>query len=889
MLADAALPTGTVTFLFTDIEGSTRLLQGLGDEYPAVLSEHHRILRGAVEAAGGVAIGSEGDSLFAAFAGAPAGLAAAVHAQRSLAAQHWPGDTTVRVRMGLHTGEALVRDGTYVGLDVHRAARIAAVGHGGQILVSESSRALVEATLPDGVELRDLGRHRLKDLAQPERIYQAVIAGLPSEFLPIRSLDATPNNLPTQMTSFVGRAREVAEARRLLSESRLLTLTGPGGTGKTRLSLQLAAGVAPEYPDGVFFVPLGTIDDPGLVPAAILLALGLREAPKQPPAERLSEHLRGRHLLLVLDNFEQVTPAAGLVADLLRACEGLRVVVTSRATLHIYGEHEYAVPPLGLPEIGTTTNPAELATYEAVALFTQRAMAAKPGFEITTANAAAVAEICTRLDGLPLAIELAAARVKLLPPQALLIRLGRRLDALDSGARDLPARQQTLRGAIAWSYDLLDASAQRLFARFSVFVGGADLGAAEAVCGDAAIDVLDGLAGLVDQSLVGQEEVDGEPRFAMLFTIRDFAHEQLAKLDDATAVADRHAGVYLALAEASAPGLTGSDQKRLLDRLVLENGNLRGALTWSIEHGNAETALRLGSALWRFWQMRGMLSEGADWLDRILAIPETAAFPRERAGTLEAAGGVAYWRGQMPVAMGHYAASLELCRAIGDKPAIANALYNVAFPTLVTRLEVERSRVNFEESLAMFRELGDTAMVARVLWGLGNAYYFSGQNEAARDALVEDVEMLRTLSDPFSLAWALHTLGLAYYRLGQAVTHSAPVWRESLRHFAAVGDISGITILLNDFGLLAFAQGDVLRAARLSSASDRLADTGGAMLGTLVSEFEDANAAQAGMDQTVVEAAREEGRRMSVEEAVQYAFAETASVANVGASMGSRS
>ena len=874
------LPTGTVTFLFTDIEGSTRLLQQLGDAYPALLSEHHRLLRAAVEAGGGVAIGSEGDSLFAAFGSASAGLVAAVEAQRALAAGSWPGDSEVRVRMGLHTGEALVRDGTYVGLDVHRAARIAAVGHGGQILVSESSRALVEQSLPSGVELRDLGRHRLKDLAQPERIFETVIAGLPSQFPPLRSLDATPNNLPTQLTSFIGRAREVAEARRLLSETRLLTLTGPGGAGKTRLSLQLAAEVASDYPDGVFFVPLDSIEDANLVAPAIVQALGLREAANQPPAERLAEYLRDRRLLLVLDNFEQVLPAAALVGDLLRASAGLRVLASSRATMHLYGEHEYEVPPLGLPETGANPDPAELSRYEAVSLFTQRALAVKPDFVITAANGAAVAEICSRLDGLPLAIELAAARVKLLPPQALLARLGRRLDMLDAGSRDLPARQQTLRGAIAWSHDLLDSAAQRLFARFSIFVGGADLEAAEAVCGDAALDVL---AGLVDQSLVRQEEADGEPRFAMLFTIREFALERLAASDEATAVAERHAAVYLALAEASAPGLTGTDQKRLLDRLGLENGNLRAALTWSIEHDDAETALRLGYALWRFWQMRGMLLEGADWLERILALPEAEAYPGERAKALEAAGGVAYWRAQMPIALKYYEASLELCRSIGDRAAIANALYNLGFPTLVDGSRVQTSRVAFEESLAIARELGDKAFIARVLWGLGNAHYFAEESEAARDVLTEDVALFRTMDDSFSLAWALHTLGLVYNRLGQTATHAAPLWREALKHFATVGDVTGIAGVLGDFALVGVAEGDLLRAIRFYAASERLASAGGTGLVNLLNKMEQTYPQVATLDPAEVEAAIKEGEAMTIEQAVEYALGASPAVAVVPA------
>ncbi len=869
-MADRELPTGTVTFLFTDIEGSTKLLRQLGDAYPDLLSEHHRVLRGAVEEVGGVAIGSEGDSLFAAFGSASAGIAAAVSAQRGLAAHSWPEGSAVRVRMGLHTGEGLVRDRTYVGIDVHRAARIAAAGHGGQTLISDATRALVAQTLPVGVELRDLGRHRLKDLAQPEHIFETVISGLPSSFPALRSLEAAPNNLPAQLTSFIGRGREVAEARRLLGTTRLLTLTGPGGTGKTRLSLQLAADSISDFADGVFFVPLGPLEEPDLVAPAILAALGLRESPHEPAVSRAIEYLRDRQILLILDNFEQVLPAAALVGDLLRASTGLSVVVTSRATLHLYGEREFAVPPLSLPGAGADLDPASISQYEAVALFIQRAAAVRPDFQVTAANAPAVAEICSRLDGLPLAIELAAARVKLLPPQALLARLGQRLEALEAGSRDLPARQRTLRGAIAWSHDLLDAPARRLFARFSIFVDGASLNAAEAVCGDAGLDVLDGLAGLVDQSLIRQEEADGEPRFTMLTTIREFALEHLAAAGDADAIAARHAAFYVAAAEAAAPGLTGPDQKRLLDECARENGNLRAAINWSIERPDVETALRLGFALWRFWQMRGMLQEGAAVLQRILAMPDPDGHKGLRAKALEAAGSVAYWRGEMPAAMTFYEASLALNRELGDKRSIANALYNLGFPTLISRGDIGRSRRAFEESLVIYRELDDQAMVARVLWGLGNAYYFSGDNVAARDTLIEDVGLLRNFSDPFSLNWALHTLGLAYSGLGGTVAQSQPLWREALEHFAAVGDISGITIMLGDFAILANAEGDPLRAVRLNAASDRLAASGGTGLGQMATGVISVIPDLTGLDPAEVEAAAAEGARMTLDEAVAY-------------------
>lgn len=891
-----SLPTGTVTFLFTDIEGSTRLLQQLGETYPSVLEAHHRLLRAAVEAEDGVVVGTEGDAVFAAFASPVRGLAAAAAGQTALADASWPAGGQVRVRMGLHTGEGVLAGDTYVGLDVHRAARIAAAAHGGQILLSDSVRVLVEPAVPTGVELVDLGQHRLKDLARPEHLHQATVAALPADFPPLRTLEATPNNLPTQLTSFVGREREVAEAVRLLAGSRLLTLTGPGGTGKTRLGLQLAAEVAADYPDGAFFVPLAPIDDPELVPRAVLTALGVLDTGLRPPAERLADHLRERRLLLLLDNFEQVVAAAPLVADLLRAAPGLRVVVTSRAVLHLSGEQEFPVPPLGLPDPAELPQAAALSQYEAVALFIERAVAVKPDFQVTNANAPAVAELCARLDGLPLAIELAAARVKLLPPQAMLARLGSRLDLLASGSRDLPARQQTLRGAIAWSHDLLDEPSRRLFARFAIFVDGATLEWAERVCGDAggdeagagssgtaSLDVLDGLSALVDQSLVRQDEADGEPRFWMLATIREFALERLVGSGEADAVAERHAAACLDLGEAAAPELTGPRQKVWLDRLDQENGNLRAALGWVADHDRAETGLRLGAALWRFWQMRGLLAEGAERLERLLALPHAADHPAARAAALQAAGGLAYWRGEMPKAAEYYEQCLQLRRELGDRPAIANALYDVSFPYVVGAWDIPRAVPLIEESLALYRELGDRAAVGRALWALGNARYFSQDLEAAAGILAEALTTLRGTEDVFSLAWALHTLGLVEHRLGRPEVAEG-YWREALQRFAGVRDVSGVTLVLADFADLARARDDIARMVRLRAASAGLASRSGMDLATIVDRMEQRGADA--VDEPTLARAAEEGRAMNLEDAVAYALTGVSAAADASETAG---
>jgi predicted ATPase len=481
-------------------------------------------------------------------------------AQRALAAEPWPDDARIRVRMGIHTGDGrLESDGGYVGADVHRAARVAAAGHGGQVLLSETTSALVADELPPGVGVRGLGEHRLKDL-RPERISELVVEGLQTEFPPIRSLDRRPNNLPTQLTSFVGRDVELAEADRLLETTRLLTMTGPGGTGKTRLSLQLAASVAERFPDGIWFVALEPVRDPGLVAATILTTLGLVESGGRAARDILIEWLAPKQALLVLDNFEQVIDGAPVVADLLRGAPRLAAIVTSRAPLRVSGEQEYPVPGLpaprdilalsdlekmNLPAGDRRLDAASATTFEAVRLFIARARAVRPDFQVTNENAPSVAGIAARLHGMPLAIELAAARVKLLSPDAILERLEHQLGVLASGSRDLPERQQTLRAAIAWSHDLLDDGERRLLARLSVFVGGCELDSADAVCGPAnelgsGLDILDGLTALADQSLVRAEEVDGETRFRMLDTIREFAAERLTESGEREEIERRH-------------------------------------------------------------------------------------------------------------------------------------------------------------------------------------------------------------------------------------------------------------------------------------------------------------------------------------------------------------
>ncbi len=826
---------GTVTFLFSDIEGSTRLLQQLGDRYATSLEQHQRLMRAAIAAGQGTEIGTEGDSFFVAFATASAAVLAAAAVQRALASAAWIDDAPVRVRMGLHTGEALRGGDSYVGIDVHRAARIAAAAHGGQVLVSDATRVLVESSLPEELRFRDLGSHRLKDLSAPERLYQLVVDGLPADFPALMTLDATPNNLPVQLTSFLGREREIGEVRDLLEQRRLVTLTGPGGTGKTRLSLQVAARVAERFPDGVYFVPLSTLSQPELVAASIAHALDLPDRGGRGDRERILDDIARKKLLLVLDNFEQLTAAAPMVGELLTGAPGLSVLATSRETLHVYGEQEYAVPPLPVPPLDPAgSGPPDLhalGQYESVALFIERAMGVKPGFVVTNENAPAVAEICVRLDGLPLAIELAAARIRILTPQAIMRRLGHQLDLLSGGGSDRPERQQTLRGAIAWSYDLLDERDRQLFACLSVFSGGASLESIEEVCGEMLDgDVLDGVTSLVDKSLVRQRIVDDEPRFSLLQTIREYALERAEEAGVLERLRRRHADYFARLADEASAVIMGSDKGRSLDRLELEHDNLRAACDYAIDRADADLALDLTAHLWRFWQMRGYLAEGLDRVKASLALPHDASVSESYTRGLEAAGGLAYWQADMVTARDFYEQALAGEQERGDEAGIANALYNLSFvfsvPSATATQDAARARQLVDEALAIYRRIGDRAGMARALWALSNSAWTANKAELGVGHGTEALSLFRELGDQFMIAWALYTIGMMRLQLRELELASEPL-RESLRLFTESKDLSGYALGLDGLAAEAYLTGDVERAARLVGAVRALQKSSG--------------------------------------------------------------
>jgi predicted ATPase/class 3 adenylate cyclase len=866
------LPTGTVTFVFTDVEGSTRLLQALGDVWPEVVEDHNRILRAAVRDAGGVDVRTEGDSVFAVFGSAPSALASAVAAQRALAGHRWPGGVDVRVRMGMHTGEATLGGDDYVGLDVHRAARISAAAHGGQVLLSSATAELVATSMPDGVSLRDLGKHRLKDLARPERIYQASVEDLPSEFPPIRSLE-TPTNLPPQRTSFVGREAEVDEVRALLRGPGLLTLTGPGGSGKTRLAIQAATGLLADYADGVFFVELAPITDSRLVPATIADAVGARAEGVRPVLDILREHLRDREVLLVLDNFEQVLAGALVVSDLLDAAPRLRVLATSREPLHIAGEQELPVPPLELPQADGRPAPDLQSRFAAVELFAQRAAAVDPHFRITDANAAAVAELCRRLDGLPLAIELAASAVKLLPPRAILDRLERRLEMPTGGSVDLPARQRTLREAIGWSYDLLDEAHRAASRRLSVFVGGWTLQTAEAVArpDQPGSDLLEVLGALVDKSLVIRlASEDDALRFGMLETIRTFGVERLEASGEAAAARDRHLACFLEATEAAEPHLRGIDQKRWLDDLEREHDNLRAALRWAISSERASDGLRLVAALWRFWHLRGHLAEGRDWADEVLALPAASARTTERAKALTALGGIAYWQEDVPAFSRAYEEALAIAREGGDSSAEAEGIYNMAYASAFAgRIDVALEML--ERALAMFEEQGNRRGVADVLWFLGVGARLMGDLPRSREIFERSLALHREGEDRFGLTSTLFGLGRVALSEGDLDTAGAS-FLEALGNDAEVGNRTGMGIALDHLAATARQGGDHLRALRLGGASEAIKEAAGGHAPPPLIDLPDPREEARGvLGDAAVAAAWEEGRAMPLERALAYA------------------
>ncbi|RPI81535.1 MAG: adenylate/guanylate cyclase domain-containing protein, partial [Chloroflexi bacterium] len=781
-------PTGTVTFLFTDIEGSTKLARKFPEIWSATEKRHHAILQTAISSHHGYVFRTIGDEFNAAFETAHDALSAALAAQRLLHTEDWGAIGSIRVRMGLHTGLARHLDGDYEGyLTLSHTKRLMSIAFGNQILLSEATEALLRDSLPQDITLHNLGEHRLKDFDIVEHIFQAVAQDLPADFPPLKSLEGSTNHLPVILTSFVGRSKEVGEVKRLLSKERIVTLTGPGGTGKTRLALQVAGEMIEQFQDGIFFVGLTHITDSVLITSTIAQALGITESPMQPIIESLKDYLRRKSLLLLLDNFEQVISAAPLVADLVVECSQLKIFVTSREALHISGEHEYPVPPLALPDLEQLPPVESLTQYAAVELFIQRALAVKPDFQIRDETAKSIVEICYRLDGLPLAIELAAARVKLLPPQAMLARLEHRLEFLTGGARDLPVRQQTLRNTIAWSHDLLNENEQRLFRRLSVFVGGCTIAAVETVAGDnpTSVSILDCLGSLLDKSLLREtNSTNNEPRFELLEMLREFGLEQLGVSGEQETIQRRHANYFLALAGQAEAGLDNVEQVQWMNQMEQEHDNLRAALEWSkTAEDSGEICLRLASILGLFWEARGYLSEGRERLAAVLLIEKAQGRTAARAMLLARAAELAYRQSDYPATESFARESLEIYREVGDKQGIASALIKLG--NAATEVGNYATASEFlEEALTIWCEGGDKHGTSRALISLGWTALRSGDYDLANLRLEEALAISRESEDIRRIGFELSGLGEVamrqgdYFRAKQLVEESLELRRQ---------------------------------------------------------------------------------------------------------------
>lgn len=812
------LPAGTVTFLFTDVEGSTRLLQEHGAAYADLLAEHRRVLREAFAAHTGVEVDTQGDAFFVAFSRAADAVATADEARRALAGG------PIRVRMGIHTGEPVVSDEGYVGMDVHRAARIAAAAHGGQIVLSETTQRLLEP----GVPVQDLGEHRLKDLVRAERLYQLGEGVFP----PLRSLDAT--NLPVASSPLVGRESELDELVSALSNgTRLVTVTGPGGTGKTRLALQVAAELVGRMRDGVFWVPLGGLADHELLHSEVAQAIG---AP-----DDLARFLRGKELLVLLDNFEHLLDAAPAVSAVLAASADVRALVTSRAPLRVSGEREFRLEPLHARDAST--------------LFVERARAVGEDVEPDST----VESICARLDGLPLAIELAAARTKLLRPEALLERLDSVLPLLTGGARDAPERQRTLRATIEWSYDLLDASGRMLFARLAVFVGSFPLAAAEEVC-DAD---LDGIAALVDLSLL---KPIGADRFLMLQTIREYALEKLAGSGDAEDLQCRHAALFAALAEQGYKHRFHAEAEWSA-RLETDHDDLRAALDW-LAANDAERALPLAGALGWFWFTHGHLSEGRARLGDALTRSALTGAPRARA--LTASGALTARHGDMQAGRSQLDEAIALWRALSDRGELASALDTLGW-LLIWGGDDRGSLDAFEQSLELMRQLHDRAGETRALVGVCQVLVAQGDVDRAEPLSRDLLEMAD--GEPRSEHFAFHFLADCALVRGDS-EEAGKRYRESLEAALPLGDLIETSFEVQGAAMAAAGDGDPQRALRLAGAVEALWESLGTSISIpfwdgLLARYLGPARAQLGDE---AEAIWAEGRALPFDDAVELAL-----------------
>lgn len=858
------LPGGTITFLLTDIEDSTRLWDEHPEAMRGAMARHDEIIEAHVAANHGhiVRPRGEGDSRFAVFPRAADAVRAAVEIQKALTEASSEGPMDLIVRMGMHTGSADRRMGDYYGTTVNRCARIRSLAHGGQCLLSGATMELAKGHLPSGVEITDMGRHRLKGLGGETRIFQLLIPGLRNEFPPLRSLSGHENNLPIPPTPLVGRGAALGEILTLLRDpdARLVTLTGPGGTGKSRLGIEIGSELLEDFPQGVYFIDLAPLEDPALVATTVAHTIGLREGGGRPPLENLKDYLADRRMLLLLDNFEQVIEAAPIVADLMAGAPELSLLATSRIPLQVRGEREYPVPPLSLPDVGREPAVAEPIESEAVQFFVQQAQAVKPQFQLTPESIADVVEICRRLDGLPLAIEIAAARIRLLPPNALLKRLDQSLELLVGGAADLPPRQRTLRGAIDWSFELLEPEAGRLFSRLSVFAGGFTLESAQAICNPAQdLDLFSGIETLLQNNLLrGVDPVVDEPRFDMLGTIREYASEKLIESGDRDEFQRQHALHFAELADQVNPLLYGPDGLPALSRIEAEHDNFRSALTWGLNTpGGLPVAVQICVPLFWFWYRHGHFHEGREWCERILAATEALEVPELRAVALTLAGLMAMWEGDLNIAAEWGEESVRLAQRYlnAGRLALSQMAYGVI---LLNQGQDKEAYPNLVAAAEHFDQAGNLPFVATTLVHLANVALGLGDPDEALARLDQAMPLVNELGDTWQMGFALNNYGeiartqgdygaaKEYYRQTEEFFHEADAvgdkarlvhskgylalhdddydeaadrFADSLAQFRNLGNKRGMAECLAGFAALSAQLGKNERAARLLGAA----------------------------------------------------------------------
>lgn len=801
-------PSGVITFLFSDIEQSTQLWELDPPAMQTAVARHDALLRHIFVTFHGYVFKTIGDQFCVAFGSPQDAWQAVLAAQRALQAEPWPTSTPLRVRMALHTGEAEERDDDYFGTALNFVARLLSAGHGGQVLLSEETQMAIVRHLPPQVALRDLGLRRFKGIKKPQRVFQMVLQGLLVHFPPLKTLDLRPSNLPSELTPFVGREAEITAVATLLRRPtiRLVTLTGPGGTGKTRLSLKIAAHLLDEYEDGVFFVPLAAIHDEAFFLQAITQALGIPENRQQAPLETIIQYCRSRQMLLVLDNFEQLVESSPLINHILQGAPQVKVLVTSREELQIYGEYLYPVSLLPVPTVRESQTLDILNRFAATALFRQRVQASAPDLQLQDSDAPTIANICQTLDGLPLAIELAAARARQFSLNEIAQELSNRLAFLNSGPRDLPSRQRTLRGCLAWSYDALSPEEQTVFARTAVFVSGWALEAAQALMTEfspAQVRAL--LNSLMMKSLI--QKVPGDtPRFTLLETIREYAGEQLAHMGELERMREKHALYYQQLVEGSESGINTAQQSAIFHQFEMEHDNLRQAMSWGLAEPTRETALRISGVLWRFWTVRSYLREGRQWLEQALTTCPMA--PADvRAKALWGAGRVTFYQKDYSVSRSFLADSLALYRQLEMPEHIASVLSGIGEIAFV-KGEFDVARPVYEESLALHRSVKYRRGIAHTLDNLGQIATEQGDyGEAVR--YFEESLALRREQGSFE-GIAVGATNLAEVLQRQHIDDRAEaLMREALPLFRELGHPTGIIVNLNNLGKLEAERGNL--------------------------------------------------------------------------------